>query len=157
MCSSLKDFVDDDLHMRYKIKLAVAGMKDGVHSTLTVSDRLSMLEQKRDAWRKLAWTSQKDIPATRNSASWELCGGVFAEEENRRTLHFWQLPSQIRGIQWREWTLNDVGVSMSDFGIDPAQDLLVIAEDIGCVSSRSRGSRGCSNLLCSLARSVGCT
>ncbi|RDX52576.1 hypothetical protein OH76DRAFT_1400371 [Lentinus brumalis] len=131
VCSSLKDFVDDDSHMRYKIELAVAGMKDGVHSTLTVSDRLSMLELKRDAWRKLAWTSQKDIPATRNSASWELCGGVFAEEENRRTLHFWQLPSQIRGIQWREWTLNDVGVSMSDFGIDPAQDLLVIAEDIG--------------------------
>ncbi|KAI0717883.1 hypothetical protein C8T65DRAFT_104910 [Cerioporus squamosus] len=130
VCNSLKLFVDEDVRMRYKIELAVAGMKDGFHSTLTVSERLAALEEKTDAWRRLAWKFEEDIPATGNSKSGKFYGGVFAQAENHRSIHLWQLPSRIRGIERKKWTLDDVGVRISDFGIDPAQDLLVIVQDI---------------------------
>ena len=59
---------------------------------------------------------------------WELYGNVLAQAQGERTLHFKQIPSAIRGIQGTEWTIPDVGCKMRDFGMDPAQDLLVVIE-----------------------------
>ncbi|KAI0717895.1 hypothetical protein C8T65DRAFT_571295 [Cerioporus squamosus] len=130
VCAWLKHVVDDDVRMQYKVELAAAGMEDGLHSTLTASDRLVALRERQSAWKKLSWLSQEDLPAPQDSELWEFYGGVFARDANRRTLHFWQVPSQSRRIAGRKWTIDDVGVSISDFYMDPAQDVLVIVEDV---------------------------
>ncbi|RDX52589.1 hypothetical protein OH76DRAFT_1377417 [Lentinus brumalis] len=130
VCARLKSVVDENVRMKYKIELAAAGMEDGLHSTLPASERLAALRERQSAWKRISWLSQEDSPASTDSMLWELYGGVFARDQNRCTLHFWQLPSKIRRIDERKWTLDDVGVRIYDFSMDPAQDLLVIVEEI---------------------------
>lgn len=60
---------------------------------------------------------------------WELYGGVLAQAfSGHRKLGFTQLPSVIRGIEEKQWVIEDVGVKIRDFGMDPAQDLLIVLE-----------------------------
>ena len=60
---------------------------------------------------------------------WELYGNVLAQiTQDGRTLHFKQLPSQSRAIEEKGWTVDISQFRMRDFGIDPAQDLLIIVE-----------------------------
>lgn len=59
---------------------------------------------------------------------WELYGNVLAQARGPRSLAFVQLPSEIRGIVEKEWVIPDVGFKIRDFGMDPAQDLLVLIE-----------------------------
>ena len=115
------------MHAHYKVELAVAGMEDGPPSALTPADRLAILRRRQAAWKTLAWTAKQDVPM-RAGGVWELYGNVLAQAEGERTLHFAQIPSAIRGIEAREWTVQDVGCTIRDFGMDPAQDLLVVIE-----------------------------
>ena len=59
---------------------------------------------------------------------WELYGNVLAQSEGKRTVHFKQIPSAIRGIEGKEWTIPDVGCNITEIGTDPAQDLLLVIE-----------------------------
>ena len=60
---------------------------------------------------------------------WELYGNVLAQiTQDRCTLHFKQLASQSRGIEEKGWTVDVSQFRVRDFGIDPAQDLLIILE-----------------------------
>ncbi|KAH9850916.1 hypothetical protein C2E23DRAFT_904719 [Lenzites betulinus] len=128
VCRLLRDIIDGDVRVQYKIELAAAGMEDGPPSTLTASERLRMLKTRQEAWDKLQWTGRGEMPMSQGGV-WELYGGVLAQGESARTLAFKQLPSKIRGIEEREWRIEDVGVNIRDFGMDPAQDLLVIIEN----------------------------
>ena len=132
LCARLKLFVDEDTGMRYKTELAAAGMEDGAHSTLSVAERLAALEERQSAWRKLAWRSQEDIPLPTNVCAWRLHGNVMTSTRhgNQRMLHFRQLPSPIRRIQGKVWTLDDLGVEFVDYVTDSTQDLLAIVEEI---------------------------
>ncbi|KAI0649960.1 hypothetical protein C8Q79DRAFT_941783 [Trametes meyenii] len=127
-CSFLKDVMDDDKRLQYHIELAAAGMEDGPPSTLTAAERLQILRTRQAAWDKLAKTSREEVPMLEGGV-WELHGGVLAQGEGSRTLVLKQLPSAIRGIESREWRIEDLGVNMRDFGMDPAQDLLVVIEN----------------------------
>ncbi|OJT10824.1 hypothetical protein TRAPUB_12693 [Trametes pubescens] len=120
--------MDSDVRAQYKIELAAAGMEDGPPSTLTSAERLRVLKAHQEAWDKLAWTSREEVPMHQGGV-WELYGGVLAQGDGSRTLAFKQLPSAIRGIEEREWRIEDVGVNIRDFGMDPAQDLLVVIEN----------------------------
>ncbi|KAI0356942.1 hypothetical protein OH77DRAFT_183926 [Trametes cingulata] len=128
VCVLLKDLIDQDVRLQYQIELAVAGMEDGPPSATTAAERLRMLNARQDAWDKLAWTEREEIPMSQGGV-WELYGGVLAQGEGSRSLVFKQLPSKIRGIEGRTWRLEDVGVNIRDFGMDPSQDLLVIIEN----------------------------
>ncbi|KAI0772792.1 hypothetical protein BD413DRAFT_34230 [Trametes elegans] len=128
VCTLLKDLMDQDVRLQYQVELGAAGMEDGPPGTLTAAERLRMLKARQAAWDRLAWTSREEIPMCQGGV-WELYGGVLAQGEGSRTLVFRQLPSAIRGIQEREWRLEDVGVNIRDFGMDPAQDLLLIIEN----------------------------
>ncbi|CDO72096.1 hypothetical protein BN946_scf184962.g39 [Trametes cinnabarina] len=87
-----------------------------------------MLKARNEAWDDLAWTAREEIPMLQGGV-WELYGGILAQGEGSRTLVFKQLPSNLRGIEGREWRIEDVGVNIRDFGMDPAQDLLVVIEN----------------------------
>lgn len=102
--------MDSDVRTQYKIELAAAGMEDGPSSTLTSAERLRVLKAHQEAWDKLAWTSREEVPMHQGGV-WELYGGVLAQGDGSRTLAFKQLPSAIRGIEEREWRIEDVGVN----------------------------------------------
>ena len=59
---------------------------------------------------------------------WELLGGVLTQVTAKDTFEVHQLPSELRGIPHQSWTLKIDRPRNEDFGIDPDQDLLVIAE-----------------------------
>ncbi|KAH9903456.1 hypothetical protein C8Q73DRAFT_742509 [Cubamyces lactineus] len=128
VCSLLKDLMDNDVRLQYMVELTAAGMEDGPYSTVTAAERLRMLKARQEAMDKLAWTSREEVPMLKGGV-WELYGGVLAQGEGSRTLVFKQLPSSLRGIEGKEWRINDVGVHIRDFGMDPAQDLLIIIEN----------------------------
>ena len=127
VCKTFRELVDHDVRFQYKIELAAAGMEDGPPSALAPADRLAALRTRQAAWDTLSWSELSEHPMGIGSV-WELYGGVLAQSESRRTLTFRQLPSKIRGIEQREWTIRDVGFDVRDFGMDPAQDLLIAIE-----------------------------
>ncbi|RDX52578.1 hypothetical protein OH76DRAFT_168578 [Lentinus brumalis] len=127
VCVFFKDLIDDDVHAQYKIELALAGMEDGPPSALTPSDRLAILRERQEAWKTLTWKARTEYDMRRGGV-WELYGGVLAQADGDSTLVCAQLPSVIRGIEEKVWTIEDVGVKIRDFGMDPAQDLLVAIE-----------------------------
>ena len=127
VCTLFKNIVEGDVRAQYKIELAVAGMEDGPPSALTPSDRLAILRERQEAWRTLQWRSKHEYPML-GGGMWELYGGVLAQASGNRTLVFNQLPSVIRGIEEKEWRIEDVGMTIRDFGMDPTQDLLIIME-----------------------------
>lgn len=112
--------------LQYKIELAIAGQEDGVYHSLFTRRRL--LRSHQHNWDTLHWTQDQRISMFRGGL-WELYGNVLAQiTRNGRTLHFKQLPSQSRSIEEKSWTVDISQFRVRDFGIDPAQDLLIIIE-----------------------------
>lgn len=70
-------------------------------------------------------------------SAWEFLGGVLGLSAGSR-LRFIQVPSKLRSIEEKRWTIEDIGFKVKDFGMDPAQDLLVVLEivHVGCVHTR---------------------
>ena len=58
---------------------------------------------------------------------WELYGGVLAQGHHSG-ITFRRLPSTYRSIEPAEWSIDDISHPLRDFGMDPAQDLLVLVE-----------------------------
>ncbi len=127
VCTRFKTLIDEDVRAQYNLELAIAGMEDGVSSTFTTAERLSTLRIHQSAWSKFAWTAKEDVQM-RIDEVWELSGNVLAQSEGERTLHLKQIPSAIRGIEGTEWIITDVGCNITEIGMDPAQDLLLIIE-----------------------------
>ncbi|TCD69894.1 Amino-acid acetyltransferase, mitochondrial [Steccherinum ochraceum] len=123
--SAFKDLIDNDAALQYKIELAVDGMEDGPPSALLPAERLQLLRKHRAAWKAMRHTSTHNIPMS-GGGVWELYGGVLAQGINPRGLAFTQLPSRLRGIPEKNWTLEDVGFKIRDFGMNPGEDLLVL-------------------------------
>ncbi|THG94950.1 hypothetical protein EW026_g6612 [Hermanssonia centrifuga] len=117
----------DSAESRYKEELAAAGMEDGPPSALMSIDRLKCILEYQLAWRELEWRSEKLVPMLPGGV-WELYGGILAQAKDRQTLVFRQLPSEIRGIEEKQWEGN-IGVMIRDFGMDPSQDLLAVIEN----------------------------
>ncbi|KAI0082257.1 hypothetical protein K474DRAFT_1703260 [Panus rudis PR-1116 ss-1] len=126
VCRQLQVIIEDAIVLRYKVELAINGLEDGPPSSLGASDRLNLLHQREEAWDRLAYKTMKDVEMHRGEV-WELYGGVLAQGQGQRSLHFYRLPSEIRGIEEEHWKL-DLEFAIRDFGMDPTQDLLVVIE-----------------------------
>ncbi|KZT72794.1 hypothetical protein DAEQUDRAFT_722413 [Daedalea quercina L-15889] len=110
--------------LQYKLELVKAGQDDGRPSPLSPAERLAILKEHQAAWTELVPSYEKAAPML-TGQTWELYGGVFAQGQGQSSINFRQLPSAIRGIDEKEWSINDIGFEIRDFGIDPAQNLLV--------------------------------
>jgi hypothetical protein len=103
-------------------------MEDGPPGGLLPAQRLEKLREYQTAWRDLRISSKETVSMLRGQV-WELYGGVFAQGlPTHRGIRFWQLPGEIRGVEKKEWEHEDLGLNIRDFGMDPAQDLLVLLE-----------------------------
>jgi hypothetical protein len=103
-------------------------MVDGPPGQLSTSARLSSLRSYDAAWRNLEWNAEvsQNVPSGR---LWELYGNVWAHAKGNDTILLMQLPSPLRGIPMRRWTVK-LGFAPWDFGMDPTQDLLVTVERV---------------------------
>lgn len=115
--------------MQYIIELAAASQVNGPQTSDTSSaSRLEALKKHQSSWGSLKWSRELRIPME-DGGLWELYGGVLAQSTGQGTLTFMQLPSDLRSIEGKVWTLGpNLGLVVRDFGMDPSQDLLVLIE-----------------------------
>jgi hypothetical protein len=102
-------------------------MEDGPLGDVTTSERLELLRRYEASWKNIEWNEHTTIPSGRGGV-WELYGNVWAHSKERDVIEFVQLPSRIRGVPKRQWTLK-FGFAVRDFSMDPSQDLLVTTEN----------------------------
>ncbi len=120
--------VDDTVALQYRIALHLSGMVDGPSSPLTTSERLSLLRSYETSWKNLDWNELEHttLPVPEGNL-WELYGNVWAHSRGVDAIYFVQIPSRLRNIPLRQWTIK-VDFPLRDFGMDPSQDLLVTIE-----------------------------
>jgi hypothetical protein len=127
LCRLFCTLIEITTSLQYKIELAASGLQDGPPSLLGPADRLKLLRDREKSWDTLTWTNEEDLMKV--SGNWELYGGVFAQHQSGdNSLKLWQLPSTHREIEKRHWSIPLPHFRLRDFGMDPAQDLLVIVE-----------------------------
>jgi hypothetical protein len=115
--------IDDTVALQYRIALYASGMVDGPPGRLTTLERLSLLRSYETSWKNLDWNAQTSLPIPDGNL-WELYGNVWAHSIGADSIDFVQIPSRLRGIPLRQWTLK-LDSPMRDFTMDPSQDLLV--------------------------------
>jgi hypothetical protein len=123
--------IEDCVELQYIIELGVDGMVDCPSSTLTLSQRLELLLDRRQAWARLEWKRRVSVHMSGPCNAYELVAGVFAKTTvfpgDPRSKHFvaaW-LPS--RDDPGHRIEFADVGPTTRDFAIDPLQDLIAFA------------------------------
>ncbi|KAF5375119.1 hypothetical protein D9758_000438 [Tetrapyrgos nigripes] len=130
VCKFIRELVDETANLVYKIELAASGNEDNGHNTLPPSEKLAALKKHQMAWNNLNWTNETEYPTAANPTTgnlWELFGNVFAQNTQEGKFVFRQLPSGLRNIPEKVWTVQpDEPSGVRDFGMDPAQDLLVL-------------------------------
>lgn len=113
--------------MQYQLDLATAGLEDGPPAGGPLAQRHEALRKYTDAWNQLKWSKQIEVPMSR-SGLWELFGGVLGQNTPKGGFTFTRLPSVLRGIEEKTWTVPKPGIELRDFTMDPGQDLLVLIE-----------------------------
>jgi len=113
--------------MQYIIELC-STHEDG-SKRLDPTHKLQLLREQKVAWQNLDWTSKCSVPK-RGGNTWELFGNVLAQSNEEGDISFVQLPSGLRNIKKKEWTVNrsEWAFKVRDFVMDPSQDLLVIVK-----------------------------
>ncbi|KAI9445330.1 hypothetical protein H4582DRAFT_910180 [Lactarius indigo] len=125
--SFFKSLVDETTTLQYRIALFASGMEDGPPGDLHAYERLELLRKYEASWKNLEWNEHTTIPLPVGPL-WELYGNVWAHSRGSDAIEFIQIPSRLRGIPMRQWTLR-FDYDLRDFGMDPSQDLLVIIEN----------------------------
>lgn len=131
VCRTFRDVVDGSVRLQYNIELAMAGMEDVASCSMALSERLTNLREYRRSWDHLEWKMESMIPMQRGEIL-DLGAGLLVETvelEPAKSLKLTLLPSFIRGVKEKTWTLEDFGFIISDISIDPAHDLLVLIEE----------------------------
>ncbi|OCH93465.1 hypothetical protein OBBRIDRAFT_304402 [Obba rivulosa] len=131
ICHLLREIVDNDRALQYRIDLAAARLNDSPPNSITLAGRRERLKAYLDAWRELrptTWTTwdTNDTCATG-------FGNISAEviSGHGRSMLMRQFAS-LRGIPEKQWLLEDLGLRVQNVAIHPSQDLLVILEDTYC-------------------------
>ncbi|KAF9462967.1 hypothetical protein BDZ94DRAFT_1260278 [Collybia nuda] len=128
----IHSLISHSIALQYNLELFTANLVDGPPSHSLKSVRLRSLRDHQRAWNDVKWSDVHDIVLTQDEMSpelsaWELVGGIFAVAVGRH-LRFIQLPSALRDVPTREWSIPDIGFTMKDFAMDRSQDLLVVIE-----------------------------
>ncbi|KAI0257677.1 hypothetical protein BJV78DRAFT_1164288 [Lactifluus subvellereus] len=120
-----KSLIDETTTLQYRIALYASGMVDGPPGQLSSLERLNLLRSYEASWKNVDWSEHTSIPLP--GGIWELYGNVWAHGRGDNGINCIQLPSRLRGISMRQWTL-EFDFTLRDFGMDPSQDLLVTIE-----------------------------
>lgn len=128
VCHNLKDLVDQTPTLQYTINLAVAGQESCCANVDSPAALLNALKRHQNAWDELKWSRQSRLPM-RSGGLWELYGGVLAQSDEKGGISFIRLPSDLRSIEEKQWSLGpSFPCSVRDFAMDLSQDLLLLIE-----------------------------
>jgi hypothetical protein len=96
---------------------------------LSTAERMAALDAYNEARRELAWSAYDtiDVPAAASSAMMPQFsdGLVVCPARDRRALTVHRLPSKLRALEARRWTLA-FDFAIAQFALDASQDLLAL-------------------------------
>ncbi|KAJ7618025.1 hypothetical protein FB45DRAFT_216911 [Roridomyces roridus] len=134
VCRTWHDAIRSSPILQYTIEL----WKDGLipaydNSSIVAQDRLNALQDRRRAWRDIAWSSQTVIDIGFHTCkAFEFVGGVFAVQEREPNFCTVSLTDLVAdpntSVSTRRHALPP-GIDLQnhvDFAMDPTQDLLAI-------------------------------
>ncbi|EIW84388.1 hypothetical protein CONPUDRAFT_100433, partial [Coniophora puteana RWD-64-598 SS2] len=130
VCKQFADIILRSALVQYHIELAANCMQDGPDAgpSTDPATRLAAIRKHRRAWNTLAWRAPEVVPSSLDGTTWELVGGVVCAG-SLTAVAFTQLPSPLRGIERKEWSVALAPLKVRDFTVDPSQDLLVVVDD----------------------------
>ena len=136
MNSSFRDLIDRSPEAQYIINLHAAGLEVGYQDpSLTLADRREQLDRYRSHWDSLQWVEHTSLPLPFHKnrviqggiVCFTLLGGPGDLTTDYR---FIRLPSVLKGIPLKEWTLHGLPHNPDRLGILPEEDLLVVCTPV---------------------------
>lgn len=129
VCKSLQNVVATSLPIRYAIALAARGMRDGSNRSISLAERLEMLERYELAWRELAWKESLRIELPDPCRHvYQADGYLLFIEPVHSAVRAIRLPSPLRGVSYAEYKwAAPVGFLQGHVGtvlMDPRHDLV---------------------------------
>ncbi|KAJ8518994.1 hypothetical protein ONZ45_g3972 [Pleurotus djamor] len=123
VCHLLRELVDEEASIQYKIELYAAGMVDSPSCNLPTPARLDAIRAYQDAWSRLKWKGELQLEF--DPFTWTTVGGVLAMVDESGDFFFQTIPSTLRGQNpGRQWSFSS-GTHTEDFGVDPSQNLII--------------------------------
>jgi hypothetical protein len=124
--------------MQYLIDLYAAGLEVGYQDpSLTLEDRRKQLDRYRSHWDSLQWVEHRSLPIPfyekRIVEGGVICFVLHAAafDDPTTDYRFIQLPSVLRGIPLKEWTVHGLPNSAQTISLLPEEDLLVVCSLVG--------------------------
>ena len=131
----LWDLIDNSPELQYQLDLYSAGLEDGPRdNSFSLTERREQLEQYLSGWEnpRRAQHSCISVPEEYHAYDYiKIYGGVIAyvREGLDGGIHFVRLPSPVKGITTKQWTLR--GLPEMEFELmDPDLDLVVVTEHV---------------------------
>lgn len=135
VCRALHELIESSTPLQYQVALEAFGMQDGrTNVYFDPVERLEMLKNYIDAWRRLDWKDDITVSLPRRTSSlmsntFITDAGVSCLNEGHGDIAFKILPSRLRRIVARQWT-QSVGFTVYDLLVDVSQDLLILVEHV---------------------------
>jgi hypothetical protein len=154
---SFRDVIEKSPEAQYLIDLHAAGLEvEHQDPSLSLADRREQLDRYRPHWDSLQWVEQSSFPIPRvPGGTADVEGGVvcyvlgYSPGPPTIDYHFVQLPSVLRAVPLKQWTLHGLPNHQSP-GLFPEEDLLVICSPIDnnrYLSQKVHTSTGSSEIL----------
>ena len=137
MNRNFRNVIDGSPDVQYLIDLWAAGLEAGDQDTsVPLADRRKLLDRYRSHWDSLQWLEHTSIPLPPYGTRILTGGVLFLEllpdpDDLTADYRFIQLPSVLRGIPVKDWTVRGLPKNPKGTGLLPEEDLLVVcsAED----------------------------
>ena len=129
---SFRDIINGSPEVQYIIDLWAAGFEVEYQGpSVALADRRERLGRYRSHWGSLQWAEHTSIPLpfykTRVVTGGVICLTLLAALEYPTTdYRFIQLPSVLRGIPLKEWTVHGLPNNTQALGLFPEEDLLIV-------------------------------
>jgi hypothetical protein len=120
--------IDETAILQYTTELYASGTENCVLHKRNVADRVEKLKAFQKLWDDLSFHEHYEITMKRGGV-WELYGSVLSQKSSKAEFHFHRLPSSIRGIPQKQWTISRRSFGVRDYTIDPSQDLIVLIQN----------------------------
>ncbi|KAH9024633.1 hypothetical protein EDB85DRAFT_1894251 [Lactarius pseudohatsudake] len=140
-CRQLHALVATSLNLQYRIELAAGGLLGGPPRgpASTAAARMDLLLERRVAWHVMRPRRRAAVALAGPYHAYELAGGLFAKAIEEFGAARWLVASWLPSNTTDETRLviDDLGVRIKEFALDPSQDLIVFLEHRPAASASS--------------------
>ncbi|KAA1474768.1 hypothetical protein DENSPDRAFT_841397 [Dentipellis sp. KUC8613] len=127
VCRYWNTLIANDSDLQYNIEFALSGLPEPPPQSLPKAKQLAILRDHAHAWQTLEWDHWSSIRVPHLPSYRKRLAGDVLGMSDGHTIRFTRIPSRRLGTAIDHWSIQ-LDISILDFKMDPAQDLLVLFE-----------------------------